>query len=60
MDWLLHFKGGQRVNRKGWFALVAAWGWVTMAPASALGSGFALYEAGARSIIETALNKIIE
>jgi long-chain fatty acid transport protein len=33
---------------KGWLALVAAWGWLIMAPASGLGSGFALYEAGAR------------
>ena len=36
------------MNKKGWFALVAAWGWLIVAPASSLGSGFALYEAGAR------------
>ena len=36
-------------NGRWWFALVAAWGWLIMAPASGLGSGFALYEAGARS-----------
>jgi long-chain fatty acid transport protein len=36
-------------NGRRWFALVAACGWLIMAPASGLGSGFALYEAGARS-----------
>jgi long-chain fatty acid transport protein len=36
------------MNKKGWVALVAAWGWLIAAPASSLGSGFALYEAGAR------------
>ena len=36
-------------NRRWWIALVAAWGWLIMAPGSGLGSGFALYEAGARS-----------
>jgi long-chain fatty acid transport protein len=36
-------------NGRGWFAVVAACGWLIMAPASGLGSGFALYEAGARS-----------
>jgi long-chain fatty acid transport protein len=35
-------------NGSRWFALVAAWGWLIMAPASGVGSGFALYEAGAR------------
>jgi long-chain fatty acid transport protein len=32
-----------------WFALFAAWGWIVVTPGSGLGSGFALYEAGARS-----------
>lgn len=36
------------MHRRGWFFLVAAWGWLIMTPASGLGSGFALYEAGAR------------
>ena len=36
------------MNRKGWFALVAVWGCLIMAPASGYGSGFALFEAGAR------------
>jgi long-chain fatty acid transport protein len=35
-------------NRRWWLALVAAWGWLIMSPSSGLGSGFALYEAGAR------------
>lgn len=35
-------------NRRWWFALVAAWGWLIIFPSSGLGSGFALYEAGAR------------
>lgn len=35
-------------NGSRWFALVAAWGWLLISPASGLGSGFALYEAGAR------------
>ena len=35
-------------NRRGLIALVAAWGWLIMSPGSGLGSGFALYEAGAR------------
>jgi long-chain fatty acid transport protein len=37
------------VNKRGWFALVVAWGWLIMAPAPGYGSGFALYEAGARA-----------
>ena len=36
-------------NKRRWFALVVACGLLIMAPASGLGSGFALYEAGARS-----------
>jgi len=36
-------------NVRWWFTVVAAWGWLILAPASGLGSGFALYEAGARS-----------
>lgn len=36
-------------NKRRWLALVVACGWLIMAPASGLGSGFALYEAGARS-----------
>jgi long-chain fatty acid transport protein len=36
------------MQRRGWFILVAAWVWLIMTPASGLGSGFALYEAGAR------------
>jgi long-chain fatty acid transport protein len=36
------------VNRKGWFALAAVWGCLMAAPASVYGSGFALFEAGAR------------
>ncbi|MCX5892318.1 MAG: OmpP1/FadL family transporter [Deltaproteobacteria bacterium] len=36
-------------NKRWWLTLVAAWGWIILAPASGLGSGFALYEAGARS-----------
>jgi long-chain fatty acid transport protein len=33
-----------------WLTVVAVWGWMVMAPGSVLGSsGFALYEAGARS-----------
>lgn len=36
------------MHRRGWFVLVAAWVWLIMTPASGLGSGFALYEAGAR------------
>jgi long-chain fatty acid transport protein len=36
-------------NGRWWFALVAACGWLIMAPTSGLGSGFALYEGGARS-----------
>ncbi len=36
------------MNRKGWFALVAVWGCLIAAPASVYGSGFALFEAGAR------------
>ena len=32
-----------------WLVVVASWGWMVMAPGSVLGSGFALYEAGARS-----------
>ena len=36
-------------NKRRWFALVAACGWLIMAPTAGLGSGFALYEAGARS-----------
>ena len=35
-------------NRRWLIALVAAWGWLIMSPGSGLGSGFALYEAGAR------------
>lgn len=35
-------------NRRWLIALVASWGWLIMAPGSGLGSGFALYEAGAR------------
>jgi long-chain fatty acid transport protein len=37
------------VSKKGWFFLVAAWAWLIMAPAAGYGSGFALYEAGARA-----------
>jgi long-chain fatty acid transport protein len=37
------------VRKSGWFILVAAWGWLIMAPAPGYGSGFALYEAGARA-----------
>ncbi len=37
------------MSRRGWFVLVAAWGWLIMAPGSGYGSGFALYEAGARA-----------
>ena len=36
------------MNKRGWFALVAAWGCLIAAPASVYGSGFALFEAGAR------------
>lgn len=32
-----------------WFGVVAAWGLLVAAPSSGFGSGFALYEAGARS-----------
>ncbi len=35
-------------NRRWLIVLVAAWGWLMMSPDSGLGSGFALYEAGAR------------
>jgi long-chain fatty acid transport protein len=37
------------VSTRGWFVLVAAWGWLIMVPAAGYGSGFALYEAGARA-----------
>ena len=37
------------MTRIGWFAVVAVWGCLIVAPASVYGSGFALYEAGARS-----------
>ena len=36
------------MNRKGWFALLAVWGCLIGTPASVYGSGFALFEAGAR------------
>jgi long-chain fatty acid transport protein len=36
------------VNRKEWFALVAVWGCLIVTPVSVYGSGFALFEAGAR------------
>jgi long-chain fatty acid transport protein len=36
------------VNRKSWFALLAVWACLIVAPASVYGSGFALFEAGAR------------
>jgi long-chain fatty acid transport protein len=36
------------VNIRGWFGLVAVWGCLTAAPAFVYGSGFALFEAGAR------------
>jgi long-chain fatty acid transport protein len=37
------------MRKRAWFVLVAAWGWLIMAPASGYGSGFALFEAGARA-----------
>jgi long-chain fatty acid transport protein len=37
------------VRKSWWFVLVAAWGWLITAPAPGYGSGFALYEAGARA-----------
>ncbi len=35
-------------DRRWLIVLVAAWGWLLMSPNTGLGSGFALYEAGAR------------
>jgi long-chain fatty acid transport protein len=37
------------MSKSGWFLLVAAWAWLMMTPAAGYGSGFALYEAGARA-----------
>jgi long-chain fatty acid transport protein len=37
------------VNKKGWFFLIAAWGWLILVPDLGYGSGFALYEDGARA-----------
>ncbi len=37
------------MNKRVWFVLVAAWGWLIMAPAAGYGSGFSLFEAGARA-----------
>jgi long-chain fatty acid transport protein len=34
---------------RSWFILVVVWGWIVTTPSAGLGSGFALYEAGARS-----------
>ncbi len=36
------------MSERGWLALIAAWGCLIVAPASVSGSGFALFEAGAR------------
>jgi len=38
------------MHRRRWFAWMAALGWLIMTPASGLGSGFALFEAGARGV----------
>ncbi len=37
------------MSKRWWFVLVAVWGWLIMAPAAGYGSGFSLYEAGARA-----------
>lgn len=36
------------MNKRRWFGLVAVWGCLIVAPASVYGSGFGLFEAGAR------------
>ena len=37
------------MSKSRWFVLLAAWGWLMVTPAVGYGSGFALYEAGARA-----------
>jgi long-chain fatty acid transport protein len=36
-------------SKRWWFALMTAWSWLLVAPTTCLASGFALFEAGARS-----------